>query len=132
MVSTMRGTSRTAGGFTLLELLVVLTILALLLTLALPRYFRSIDVAREQVLIENLRTTRDAIDKFYGDNGRYPASLEELTEKKYLRFKPFDPLLESAERWVIVPPPQDIQGNVYDLKSAAQGTTRDGKPYSGL
>jgi general secretion pathway protein G len=119
-------------GFTLLELLVVLSILALLLTLAMPRYFKSIDVAKEQVLIENLRITRDAIDKFYSDTGRYPASLAELAEKKYLRTPPFDPVADSAERWTIVPPPPELEGDVYDLKSTAQGATRDGKPYSEL
>jgi general secretion pathway protein G len=126
------GARRTRAGFTLLELLVVLAILALLATVSLPRYFHKVDIAKEQVLIENLRTTRDAIDKFYGDTGRYPESLEELAEKRYLRAKPYDPVADSATRWIIVPPPTDAKGNVYDLQSGAEGNARSGKPYSEL
>jgi general secretion pathway protein G len=124
---------RTAsGGFTLVELLVVLAIVALLLSLAMPRYFQSIAVSKETVLAENLRTTRDAIDKFYSDTGRFPENLEELTEKKYLRALPFDPILDSTVRWTIVPPPADAKGNVYDLKSTAEGIARNGKPFTEL
>ena len=91
-------------AFTLIELLVVMAVVALLLTLALPRYFQSIEVSKETVLVENLRVARDAIDKFYSDTGRYPDSLEELVEKKYLRGVPYDPIAESSERWVIAAP----------------------------
>ncbi|HTD06012.1 type II secretion system protein, partial [Undibacterium sp.] len=69
-------------GFTLIELLVVLAIVALLLSLALPRYFTSIDKTKEIVLVENLQTTRNVIDKFYADTGRYPESLSELVQRK--------------------------------------------------
>jgi general secretion pathway protein G len=75
-------------GFTLIELLVVLSIIALLLTLAVPRYFNSIDVAKEAVLRENLHLVRETIDKFYADKGRYPESLDELVSEKYLRSLP--------------------------------------------
>ena len=119
-------------GFTLIELLVVMAVIALLLTLALPRYFQSIEVAKETVLVENLRVARDAIDKFYADSGRYPDSLEELVDKKYLRSVPYDPIVESAERWVIAAPPSDVKGNVYDLRSAASGAARNGKPFAEL
>jgi general secretion pathway protein G len=119
-------------GFTLIELLVVMAIVALLLTLALPRYFQSIDVSKETILVENLRVTRDAIDKFYSDTGRYPDSLDELAAKKYLRSVPYDPIVESSERWLITSPPDDAKGNVYDLRSGAPGTARNGKPYSEL
>ena len=119
-------------GFTLIELLVVMAVVALLLTIALPRYFQSIDVSKETVLVENLRVTRDAIDKFYSDTGRYPESLEELVEKKYLRSVPYDPIVESSERWVIAAPPGDLKGNVYDLRSGAPGAARSGKPFGEL
>jgi general secretion pathway protein G len=120
------------NGFTLIELLVVMALIALLLTLALPRYFQSIDVSKETILVENLRVTRDAIDKFYSDSGRYPETLEELVEKKYLRSVPYDPIVEASNRWLIVAPPDDLQGNVYDLHSAAPGNARNGKPFAEL
>lgn len=119
-------------GFTLIELLVVLAIVALLLTLAVPRYFQSIDRSKETILIENLRVTRETIDKFYGDTGRYPDSLEELVEKKYLRALPSDPVTERMDTWVLEPPSDGAKGNVYNLKSGASGSTHDGKPFSEL
>lgn len=119
-----------SNGFTLIELLVVMAIVALLLSLAMPRYFKSIDTAKETILIENLRITRETIDKFYGDTGRYPDSLEELQEKKYLRNLPTDPISELP--WVIVPPDADYKGKVYSIKSAAKGQTRDGRILSDL
>jgi general secretion pathway protein G len=117
-------------GFTLIELLVVLAIVALLLTLAMPRYFQSIDSSKETILRDNLRTTRDTIDKFYGDTGRYPKSLDELVEKKYLRALPLDPITDSTATWVIVPPDDADKGNVYSIKSGAPGNSKDGKPYA--
>lgn len=119
-------------GFTLIELLVVLAIVALLLTLAVPRYFQSIDTTKETVLADNLRITRETIDKFYGDTGRYPESLEQLVEKKYLRALPFDPVTDSVTTWIIVPPEDGDQGNVYSINSGAPGNTRDGKPFAEL
>ncbi len=117
-------------GFTLIELLVVLAIIALLLTLAVPRYFQTIDTSKEKILLENLHATRDAIDKFYGDTGRYPESLDELVSKRYLRALPIDPITDSSTTWVIVPPGDEFKGNVYDLKSAAPGSDHDGVPFS--
>jgi general secretion pathway protein G len=118
------------NGFTLIELLVVLAIVALLLTLALPRYFQSIDTSKEAILRDNLRITRETIDKFYGDTGRYPKSLDELVEKKYLRSLPLDPITDSTATWVIVPPEDTEKGNVYSIKSGAPGNAKDGKPYA--
>lgn len=117
-------------GFTLIELLVVLAILALLLTIAAPRFFRSIDQSKETVLKENLHITRGVIDKFYGDNGRYPQTLGELVERKYLRTLPLDPLTESTSTWILVAP--DSGAGVYNLYSGAPGNTRDGMPFSRL
>ena len=118
-------------GFTLIELMVVMAILATLLTLAVPRYFHSVDRSREAVLRQTLSTTRDAIDKYYGDHGRYPDSLQELVARRYLRSTPFDPITESEATWNIVPVPgRATQGEVYDLKSGAAGNATDGKPYA--
>jgi general secretion pathway protein G len=117
------------SGFTLIELLVVMTIIALLVTLAAPRYFHSVDKSKEAVLRENLTRTRDAIDKFYSDTGKYPDDLEALVKKKYLRALPYDPITGSSTSWVIVPPEQADMGGVYDLKSGSPGTAGDGTKY---
>ena len=125
-------TQQRSCGFTLIELLVVLAIVALLATLTLPRYFQSIDTAKETILADNLRTTRETIDKFYGDTGRYPESLDELVEKKYLRALPVDPIMESTSTWVIVAPDDTAKGNVYGIKSSAPGNNRNGIPFTDL
>jgi general secretion pathway protein G len=123
---------RSRRGFTLIELIVVLAIIALLATLATPRYFQSVDVSKETVLKENLRTMRETIDKFYADTGRYPESLDELVERKYLRAIPPDPITDSKDGWVVTAPDGDIKGRVYDVHSSAPGQTRDGKPFTDL
>ncbi len=117
-------------GFTLIELLVVLAILALLMSLAAPRFFRSIDQSKETVLRENLHITRETIDKFYGDNGRYPQSLAELVERSYLRALPHDPITESNATWVLIAP-QSGEG-VFNVYSGAAGNARDGTPFNAL
>jgi general secretion pathway protein G len=119
-------------AFTLIEMLVVMAIIALLLSLAVPHYFQSIDVSKETILAENLHATRDAIDKFYGDTGRYPNTLDELVEKKYLRAMPVDPIMQSTTTWIIVPPADQFKGNVYSIKSAASGNDRNGQAFGSL
>ncbi|MGB3934165.1 MAG: prepilin-type N-terminal cleavage/methylation domain-containing protein [Burkholderiales bacterium] len=116
-------------GFTLIELLVALTIVALLLSIVVPRFFGSLGRAEESVLKENLHALRDAIDKHQADTGRYPASLDELVAKKYLRSVPADPITQSSATWLVVAPADPQLGAVYDVKSGAKGTGRDGKPY---
>lgn len=121
---------KSGRGFTLIELLVVMAIIALLLTLAAPRYFQSVQRSREAVLKENLHLMRDAIDKHYADTGKYPANLEELVTKKYLRRIPVDPITESATTWVIVDPPDKPDTRVvYDVRSGAPGKSIGGTPY---
>ena len=117
-------------GFTLIELLVVLGIIALLLTLAVPRYFPTVDAAKETVLTDNLRNMRDVIDQFYADRGRYPDTLEQLVEKKYLRALPVDPVTDSTATWILVPPEDSSKGAIYSIRSGAPGNGRNGKPYS--
>ena len=116
-------------GFTLIELLVTLSIVALLLSLAVPRYFGRVEMGREVALRENLHQMRDAIDKYYGDNARYPESLQDLVKRKYLRRIPVDPISDSDKSWVIVPPTDPKKGNVFDVKSGAPGNGKDGTPY---
>mgnify|MGYP000846772762 CR=1 FL=1 len=118
-------------GFTLVELLVVMAIVALLLSIAAPRYFGHLERAREAALVQTLAVTRDAIDKFYGDTGRYPRDLEELVAARYLREVPLDPLLERRDAWELRPPRGGGDG-VEDLRSLAPGTARDGRAFSAL
>jgi general secretion pathway protein G len=117
------------SGFTLIELLVALTIVALLLSLVVPRYFSSLSRADEAVLKENLFLIRDAIDKHFADTGKYPTALDELATKKYLRAIPSDPFTHSHASWVVVAPSDPNLGGVYDIRSGAKGTDRTGKPY---
>lgn len=105
-------------AFTLIEMLVVMTLIALLLTLAVPRYFNALDNGRIRVQQQNVATLRDAIDKFNADLGRYPDDLEELVIKKYLRQIPLDPVSESAN-WVVIAPSDPALGNVYDVQPAS-------------
>ncbi|MDY7574600.1 type II secretion system protein [Actimicrobium sp. CCI2.3] len=121
---------RNHRGFTLIELIVVMAIVSLLLTLAAPRYFRSIDRSKETILKANLDATRDALDKFHADTGRYPEQLDELVSRHYLRSLPWDPIAESAESWVIVPPADGNAGAVYSISSSATGTGTDGSSYA--
>jgi general secretion pathway protein G len=123
---------RTLRGFTLIELIVVLTIVSLLLTLAAPHYFKSIQRSKETALKQNLATLRDAIDKFHSDQGKYPDALAELASRRYLRAVPADPLTQSIETWVTMAPPADAseRGQVYDVRSGAAGSAADGTAYS--
>jgi general secretion pathway protein G len=117
-------------GFTLVELLVVMAIIALLLALAVPRYFKSVTRAEEAVLKDNLTLMRDAIDKYYADNGKYPPSLDELVNKRYLRKVPDDPIAGNNSSWVVVPPDNPEKGAVFDVRSGAQGTSMSGSQYT--
>ena len=121
---------RPRSGFTLIELLVVMAIIALLLSLAIPRYFGSLERSKEAVLREDLFQLRDAIGKYYGDKGKYPESLDALASEKYLRKVPVDPITESTTTWVIIPPEDPQKGGVYDVKSGAQGKASDGSVYA--
>ncbi len=120
----------TRRGFTLIELLVVLTIIALLMTVAAPRYFASVQVAKETALRENLRVTRDALQRYYSDRARYPETLEDLQTGKYLLRLPIDPLTERTDSWEWVAPPPGVEGKLADIRSGAKGTGQDGTAYS--
>ena len=117
-------------GFTLIELLVVLAIIATLLTIAVPRYYSSLDKSKEAVLKENLYQLRDAIGKYYADRGKYPESLQALATDKYLRSVPLDPVTESATTWIVVAPEDPQKGGVFDVKSGAAGKAIDGSEFS--
>ena len=117
-------------GFTLIELLVVLAIVGTLLTLALPRYFGSLEKSKEAVLKENLYQLREAISRYHSDKGRYPETLDSLAADKYLRRVPLDPVTESAATWIIVPPQNSDVTGVYDVRSGAPGKGMDGSEYA--
>jgi general secretion pathway protein G len=120
---------RKKSGFTLIELLVVLAVIATLLTIALPRYFSSLEKSREAVLQQNLALLRETLDKYHADTGKYPAALDELVRARYLRNMPLDPITESNATWVSIPPAQPEMGGVYDVRSGAEGVARDGREY---
>lgn len=118
-----------ANGFTLIELLTVMTIIAILLTIAVPRYFNSIERSKEVTLRQDLNVMRDAIDKFQGDTGALPQTLDELVSKKYLRSVPVDPMTESAATWQMVAPQDPKKTGVQDVKSGAPGNAQDGTSF---
>ncbi len=117
-------------GFTLIELLVVMAIIATLLTLAVPRYFNSIEKSKEAVLRQDLATLRDAIDKYVADKGSYPASLESLVQEKYVRHIPVDPFTQANDSWLSSAPDDPLMSGVSDVHSGAEGLSRDGSAYS--
>ena len=119
-------------GFTLIELLVVMAIVGLLLSMAAPRYFGSLERAKEATLQENLKTVRDVIDKFYSDKGRYPETLDELVTAKYIKAIPVDPITDSSSTWIMVPPKNPSDRGVMDIKSGASSTTASGVPFGQL
>ncbi len=116
-------------GFTLVELLVVMAIIATLLTIAVPRYFRSLQRSREAVLKQDLATLRDSIDKFQGDTGKYPQTLAVLVEKRYLRSIPVDPIAKTADKWIILNSDDPDDNGVKDVKSGAEGMGENGVLY---
>lgn len=118
-------------GFTLVEIVVVLAIIAVLLTLALPRYYHGLQQAKDATLKQDLSAMRDALDKFYGDRGIYPPSLDTLVADRYIRSVPVDPITERVDTWILVAPPSPQTG-IYDIRSGAEGATVDGIPYGQL
>jgi general secretion pathway protein G len=115
-------------GFTLVELMVVLTVIALLLSIVVPDYVGRVRRAEEAVLQENLTVMRDALDKHYADAGKYPTTLDDLVTKRYLRAIPKDPIAQTSS-WQVTAPPDPQRGGVYDIHSSAKGTGSNGTPY---
>lgn len=116
----------------MIELIVVMAIVALLTAIAAPRYFASLQKGRETALLSSLTTMRDAIDQFAADKGRYPDSLQELAQQRYLRELPEDPLTGSRDTWVELAPPSELQatGRLWDVRSGAAGRSADGRLYA--
>jgi general secretion pathway protein G len=126
---------RRAGGFTLIELLIVIALISILATMGVVQYRNSVQSAKEATLRTDLFRMRDAIDQYYADKAKYPASLDALVSDGYMRQIPRDPITQSADTWQTVPAEPE-PGNtstdpgIYNIKSGAQGTGLDGTSYS--
>lgn len=116
-------------GFTLIELLVVLAIIATLLSIVAPRYVHQSDRAKEAALKQNLSVMRRALDEYYSDTGRYPETLGALTEHRYLRALPLDPVTNRPDSWIPVMGDGEDDKCIVDVKSGAAGTALDGSAY---
>jgi type II secretion system protein G len=123
---------KNSRGFTLIELIVVMAIVALLAGIAAPRYFNAVDRAKANSLRSSLAVMRDALDKYAADKGHYPDTLEQLVQDRYLRQVPEDPLTGNATSWVTQPPPAEAEmgGQVGDVHSGAAGRAPDGSQYA--
>jgi general secretion pathway protein G len=125
---------QSSRGFTLLELMIVISIMGILITIAVPSFQQSLIRARESVLKEDLFQMREAIDQYYADNGKYPATLQDLTQasdrtKNYLRALPKDPFT-GADDWITVAPEGSDEGGVFDVHSASPLVAVDGTAYN--
>ena len=117
-------------GFTLIELLIVMAIIGTLLTIAVPRYFHTLQRARETVLRHDLAILREAIDKYYADLDKYPDTLPALAEKHYLRALPVDPYTKLADSWTAVLSEDPDRPGIRDVHSGAAELAADGTPFA--
>ncbi len=130
----MTGRTRSARGFTLIELMVVMTIIVTLATIGMVQYRQSVQFARESVLRDDLFKMRDAIDQYYADKNQYPPTLDDLVSSGYLRAMPKDPITNATSTWQTVqaePDPNNpsVQPGVYDVKSGSELSGLDGSRY---
>lgn len=116
-------------GFTLIELMIVLVVIAVLASIVVPKYLDRIDDANETVLKQDLAGMRTAIDQFYRDKGKYPDALNDLVSERYIRSVPVDPITKSAMTWKLVPS-KSSDKNIFDVKSGAVGKSKDGSEYA--
>jgi len=127
----MHSRIRTAvAGFTLIELLIVMAIIGTLLSIAVPRYFRSLEHARETVLKQDLSILRESIDKYYADLNQYPETLAALVDKHYLRAVPVDPFTKLADSWTVIPSEDPDHPGIRDLHSGSDQPAADGTPLN--
>ena len=122
-------------GFTLIEILIVITLIVVLASMGMASYTNSVRRAREAVLREDLFRIRDAIDQFYADKNKYPADLSELVSGNYMRRVPVDPITQSAETWQVVPAEPDpnnpsAEPGIYNVTSGSDAIALDGTKYS--
>jgi len=117
-------------GFTLIEILLVLVLIALLASLATPIVYSAIERANESTLKQNLTVTRKAIDEYFVDKGDYPSTMEVLVSDKYLRTLPYDPIAKSYSSWIEIEAEEAGHSGVYDIKSSSEEQALDGSHYS--
>ncbi len=127
--------SARADGFTMIELLVVITLIVILATVGMTQYRNSVTRAEEAGLKENLFRMRDAIDQFYADKNKYPTDLAELSSESYIREVPTDPMTKSKNTWTTTQAEPDAnnpasQVGIYDVKSGSDRTALDGTRYA--
>ncbi|MHB8481416.1 MAG: type II secretion system protein [Nitrospiria bacterium] len=118
-----------ANGFTLIELMIVITILGILISVAAPSYKSATVTAGEAALKKDLFIMRDVIDQYYADHGKYPPALHDLVDAGYIRNIPKDPFTQSADTWVEIPA-EENEGGVYDVHSGSDLVGLDGTPYN--
>src|SRR5436305_9483738 len=126
----LRGPARSECGFTLIELLIVMAIIGTLLSIAVPRYFRSLEHARETVLKQDLSVLREALDKYYADLNEYPQNLQALVDRHYVRSVPVDPLTQLADSWTLIPSEDPDHAGVRDVHSGSPASAADGTPFA--
>lgn len=130
-----RRTRRAQAGWTLIELVIVMAIIAVLASMAVVGAKNAVLLAREATLKEDLFRMRDAIDQYYADKGKYPADLQALVTDQYMREVPVDPVSQSRESWQTVPAEPDPMNpagdaGIFNVKSGAEGMSLQGQAYS--
>ncbi len=130
VVGAHRNAPLSERGFTLIELLVVMAIIGSLLAIAVPRYFRSLEHARETVLKQDLSILREAIDKYNSDLNKYPEKLSDLVDHRYIRALPVDPFTKLTDTWTLIPSDDPDNAGIRDLHSGAEATASDGTPLA--
>jgi general secretion pathway protein G len=122
------------GGWTLIEMMIVLSLIMILTSMAMTTYRNSVQAAREGVLMSDLTRMREAIDQYFTDKAKYPDSLQALVSDQYIRAVPVDPITKSSDSWQTVPAEATPNGSaptgIYDVKSGADGTALDGTRYA--